>query len=60
MKNHKLTVRVDEHLHRYLLKVQGYILDDTRIKPSLAHVVRHLVGHGIHRRASGCTCKAPK
>ena len=59
MKDHKLTIRVDDHLYRYLLKVQSYIWNDTNKLPSLAHVVRHLVGHGIHRRASGCNCKAP-
>lgn len=59
MKTRKLTIRTDEHLYKYLLKVQNYIYCDTNKLPSLAHVVRHLIGHGIHRRASGCNCKAP-
>lgn len=40
-------------------EMQGYIWDETHKKPSMAHVIRHLIGHGIHRRQSGCNCKAP-
>lgn len=61
-KTTRITVRLEPRLLEVIRRINidsddlAYQTGEPRV--SLAHTIRSLIGHGIHRKQSGCNCNA--